>query len=46
MPADITVSIEVPTVELAKTMNATARAARALKAAKSVIVAAKDRPTQ
>jgi sugar phosphate isomerase/epimerase len=45
MPAHITVSIEVPTIELAKTMNATARAARALKAAKSVIAAARDRPT-
>jgi sugar phosphate isomerase/epimerase len=41
MPADITVSIEVPTTELAKTVDATARAARALKAARGVIAAAR-----
>jgi sugar phosphate isomerase/epimerase len=40
MPADIAVSIEVPTVELAKTMGAYARARRALSAAKRVIAAA------
>ena len=37
MPADITVSIEVPTAELAKTMDAKARAQRALTAARNVI---------
>ena len=41
MPADITVSIEVPTVELAKTMSAKDRAQRALNAAKDVIAAAR-----
>ena len=40
MPRDIPVSVEVPTVELAKTMDAQARAARALSAAKRVIAAA------
>ena len=40
MPADIAVSIEVPTVELARTMDAHARARRALGAAKRVIAAA------
>ena len=40
MPADIPVSIEVPTTELAKTMDAQARARRALGAAKRVIEAA------
>jgi sugar phosphate isomerase/epimerase len=40
MPADITISIEVPTVELAKTMDAQARAQRALSAARRVIAAA------
>lgn len=44
MPGDITVSIEVPTVELAKTLDASGRAARALKAAKRVIAAARNRP--
>ncbi|MDO8400984.1 MAG: sugar phosphate isomerase/epimerase [Bradyrhizobium sp.] len=39
MPAHITISIEVPTVELAKTMDAQARAQRALDAAKRVIAA-------
>jgi len=37
MPADITVSIEVPTAELAKTVDAKARAQRALDAARRVI---------
>ena len=41
MPADITVSIEVPTVELAKTMDARTRAQRALDAARGVIAAAR-----
>jgi len=41
MPADITVSIEVPTAELAKTMGAKDRAQRALDAAKGVIAAAR-----
>ena len=41
MPADITVSLEVPTLELAKTVNATARAARALQGARRVIAAAR-----
>lgn len=40
MPKDITISIEVPTVELAKTMDAHARAERALAAARRVIAAA------
>jgi sugar phosphate isomerase/epimerase len=37
MPRDITISIEVPTVQLAKTLGAEARARRALEAAKAVI---------
>jgi sugar phosphate isomerase/epimerase len=37
MPADITVSLEIPTAELAKTMDAKARAQRALDAARNVI---------
>jgi len=41
MPADITVSLEVPTVELAKTVDARTRAQRALDAARSVIAAAR-----
>lgn len=40
MPADITISLEVPTVELAKTMDAKARAGRALKAAMNVVAEA------
>ena len=44
MPADITVSIEVPTAELAKTVGATDRAQRALNAARNVIAAASTRP--
>ncbi|WP_375776010.1 sugar phosphate isomerase/epimerase family protein [Bradyrhizobium sp. ma5] len=40
MPPDITISIEIPTAELAKTMNAEARARRALHGAKAVIAAA------
>ncbi|MBR1153917.1 sugar phosphate isomerase/epimerase [Bradyrhizobium sp. JYMT SZCCT0428] len=41
MPADITISLEVPTAELAKTMGHKDRAQRALDAAKTVIAAAK-----
>ena len=41
MPADITVSLEVPTVELAKTMGHKERAQRALDAARRLIAAAK-----
>ena len=37
MPADITVSVEVPTAELAKTVDAKTRAQRALDAARRVI---------
>ena len=40
MPRDIAVSVEVPTVELAKTVDAQARAQRALDAARRVIAAA------
>jgi sugar phosphate isomerase/epimerase len=40
MPADITISIETPTVELAKTVDATTRARRALQGAKRVVAAA------
>jgi sugar phosphate isomerase/epimerase len=40
MPADIVVSIEVPTVELAKTVDARTRAQRAIDAARKVIAAA------
>ena len=40
MPADLVVSIEVPTVELAKTVDARARAQRAIDAARKVIAAA------
>ena len=40
MPPDITVSIETPTVELAKTVDATTRARRALQGAKRVLAAA------
>jgi sugar phosphate isomerase/epimerase len=40
MPATIAVSIEVPTVELARTLDAYARARRALDGAKRVIAAA------
>ena len=40
MPRDITISIEVPAAELAKTVNAEARARRALRGAKAVIAAA------
>lgn len=42
MPADITVSVEVPTAELAKTMGARDRARRALDAAKNVIARARN----
>ena len=41
MPADIAISIEVPTAELAKTMDAKTRARRALAAARNVIAAAR-----
>jgi sugar phosphate isomerase/epimerase len=41
MPADIVISLEVPTVELARTMDAQTRAQRALGSAKRVIAAAK-----
>jgi len=41
MPADITISIEVPTAELAKTVDARTRAGRALRAARGVIAAAR-----
>ena len=41
MPADIVVSIEVPTVELARTVDARTRAQRALDAARNVIAAAR-----
>ncbi len=40
LPPDIPISLEVPTLELAKTMDATARARRALDAARRVIAAA------
>ena len=42
LPADITVSLEIPTAELAKTMDATARAQRALIAARNVIAGFSD----
>jgi hypothetical protein len=41
MPPDIVVSLEVPTVTLAKTMDAEARARRALSGARRVIAAAR-----
>jgi sugar phosphate isomerase/epimerase len=41
MPTDITVSIEVPTATLAKTVDAQTRARRALQGAKAVIAAAR-----
>jgi sugar phosphate isomerase/epimerase len=44
MPADIAVSIEVPISELAKTMDAKARAHRALSAARNVMAAAGRKP--
>jgi sugar phosphate isomerase/epimerase len=40
MPAGITISIEVPTAELAKTADAETRARRALRGAKAVVAAA------
>jgi sugar phosphate isomerase/epimerase len=40
MPRDITISIEVPTAELAKTLDAESRVRRALLAAKAVVAAA------
>ena len=39
MPADITISIEVPTAELAKTTDAETRARRALRGARAVVAA-------
>ena len=44
MPADITISIEVPTVTLATTVDAETRARRALRGARAVIAAALARP--
>jgi sugar phosphate isomerase/epimerase len=41
MPANITISVEVPTAELARTMGAEARARRALDTARSVIASAR-----
>jgi sugar phosphate isomerase/epimerase len=41
MPSDITISIEVPTAELAKTADAETRARRALRGAKAVVAAAR-----
>jgi sugar phosphate isomerase/epimerase len=41
MPADIPISIEVPTATLAKTVNAETRARRALEAAKKVLAVAR-----
>ena len=41
MPADIPVSIEVPTASLSKTLSAEARARRALEGAKKVLAAAR-----
>jgi len=43
MPSDITISIEVPTVQLAKTLDAEARARRALQAGKTVVERARTR---
>jgi len=40
MPSDLTISIEVPTVQLAKTLDAEARARRALRGAKAIVAAA------
>jgi sugar phosphate isomerase/epimerase len=42
MPTEITISIEVPTAALAKTVDAETRARRALRGAKAVIASAKD----
>jgi sugar phosphate isomerase/epimerase len=41
MPADLAISIEVPTAELAKSVDAKTRARRALAAARNVIAAAR-----
>ncbi len=43
MPEDITISVEVPTVELAKTCDAELRARRALAGARAVVAAADAR---
>ena len=45
MPADLTISVEVPTVQLTKRVNAETRARRALQAAKGVVEAARGRST-
>ena len=45
MPADLTISVEAPTVQLAKRVNAETRARRALQAAKGVVEAARGRST-
>ncbi|HEY2757086.1 MAG TPA: TIM barrel protein [Pseudolabrys sp.] len=42
MPTDITISIEVPTATLAKTVDAETRARRALRGSRAVIAAAND----
>ncbi|MBR0828415.1 TIM barrel protein [Bradyrhizobium manausense] len=42
MPDDLTVSIEVPTVQLAKTVDSETRARRALQAAKAVVARARN----
>jgi sugar phosphate isomerase/epimerase len=41
MPSGLTISIEVPTIQLAKTVDAEARARRALQAGKAVVERAK-----
>jgi sugar phosphate isomerase/epimerase len=41
MPSDIAISIEVPTATLARTVNAEARARRALEGARSIVAAAR-----
>jgi sugar phosphate isomerase/epimerase len=46
MPADIPISLEVPTLTLAKTMDAEARARRALAAARGVVAAANTSPAR
>ena len=44
MPRDLVVSLEVPTAELAKTVDAKTRARRALDAATKIIAESRDRP--
>jgi sugar phosphate isomerase/epimerase len=46
MPTDITISVEVPTTELARTMEAETRARRALDAAQKVIALARTTPVE